>query len=176
MYEWDYEQEQKDKYAEHIRSFACTILASNDLSKAAPEVNSMLAFIRGCGYAEETIQTLLMSLNQIKDKSNTEEFVACINKFADGIKIMPLPSKKVASNSISINNSNSQSVNVYIEAIKKGFSEELTSEQIEALKSLIESKKSKGDIKKWLCDLGSNTLSGVLSTIITGLPNPPFGL
>ena len=79
---------------------------------------------------------------------------------------MALP-KKPSASQICINNTNSQTTNIRV--IEEAISNELSSAQIEELKSLLK-KNKRGDIKEWVSNLGNNTLSGILSTLITNIP------
>lgn len=80
---------------------------------------------------------------------------------------MALPKKPTAPQ-ISINNANSQTTNIRV--IEEAISNELSSAQIDELKSLL-MKNKRGDVKEWFSNLGNNTLSGILSTLITNIPD-----
>lgn len=164
--EWDYEQEQKDMYAAHVRKCADDIKACN-ITIAWSKLNNLWCFLSGCGYSDAIINTLRDSADYFCKQSDKDNLVSCIQDFAANITIMALP-KKPAAPQISINNSNSQTTNIKV--IEEAISNELSSAQIEELKALLK-KNKRGDIKEWFSNLGNNTLSGILSTLITNIPN-----
>lgn len=164
--EWDCEQEQKDKYAAHVRKCAEDIKACN-ITIAWSKLNNLWCFLSGCGYSEATINTLKDSADYFCKQSDKENLVSCIQDFAASITIMALPKKPTAPQ-ISINNANSQTTNIRV--IEEAISNELSSAQIDELKSLL-MKNKRGDVKEWFSNLGNNTLSGIPSTLITNIPD-----
>ncbi len=166
MIAWDYEQELKDKYAAHVRTCAESLLVCNDEVVGA-KLNNLWCFLDGCGYSEATINTLRDSADHFDRHSDRKNLVLCIKEFADSITVMGLPKKKQTPSQISITNSNSQVTNIKV--VEEAITNELSSAQIEELKSLLK-KNKRGDIKEWLSNLGNNTLSGILSTLITNIP------
>lgn len=163
--EWDCEQEQKDKYAAHVRKCAEEISACNG-TLVWSKLNNLWSFLAGCGYSEAIINTIKDSADYFCKRSDKQHLVSCIQDFADNLSIMALPKKPTASQ-ISINNSNSQVTNIKV--VEEAITNELSSAQIDELKSLLK-KNKRGDIKEWLSNLGNNTLSGILSTLITNIP------
>lgn len=166
--QWDYYQEHKNRYATHIRKCAVDIASCTDSEFRLSQINNLISFLKGCGYTDDTISPLHDSIMHNQSLGNCKNMCACIEQFADSIEVMELPKKQTPSPQISINNSNSQSTNFNISIIEDALSNELSSEQILQLKELLKSKK-RGDIKSWLADLGSGTLSGLLSTILTNV-------
>ena len=160
---FDYNQEQKDKYAYHIRKCAEAIKTC-EKNVVISKLNNLWCFLDGCGYSETTIRTLKDSIDHFCKYSDIENIVNCINDFAYSVTIMELPQHK-NNPSINISNSNSQVNNVKI--IENALSNKLNSAQIEELKELLRKESKRGDIKKWFTDLGANTLGGILSTLIT---------
>ena len=164
--EWNCEQEQKDKYAAYVRKCAKEINVC-DATLVWSKLDNLWSFLAGCGYSEAIINTIKDSADYFYKQADKQNLVSCIQDFADSISIWALPKKPTAS-PININNNNSQTSNIKI--IEAAISNELSSDQIEDLKSLLKKNKL-GDIKEWLSNLGNNTLSGILSTLITNIPN-----
>lgn len=165
---WDYPQEQKNKYAAHVRSCAEEICQCEDSDFRLSLINNLSCFLKGCGYSDDTVIPLHDSIMHYQGLNDRYKMMKCINQFAANIEVMDLPKPVTSSQQININNSNSQSTNFNISIIEEALNNELCSDQINQLKQLLKTKK-KGDIKAWLADLGSGTLSGVLSTILSSI-------
>lgn len=166
--QWDYTQEQKNKYATYARKCAEDIASCTDSDLRLLKINNLISFLKGCGYTDSTINPLHDSIKHLQRLQDCKNLRICINQFADSIEVMELPKKATTSQNININNSNSQSTSFNISIVEEALSSELSSEQIQQLKELLKSKK-RGDIKSWLADLGNGTLSGLLSTILTNI-------
>lgn len=165
---WDYQQEQKNKYANHVRACAEEICQCEDRDFRLCLINNLSSFLKGCGYSDETIGPLHDSINHFQELGNRYKMMKCINQFAANIEVMDLPKSPTSSQQININNSNFQSTNFNISIIEEALNNELSSKQINELKELLKTKK-KGDVKAWLADLGNGTLSGVLSAILSSV-------
>lgn len=164
--QWDYTQEQKNKYATYVRKCAEDIASCADSDFRLSKINNLISFLKGCGYTDSTINPLHDSIIHLQRLQDCKNLRICISQFADSIEVMELPKKTTTSQNININNSNSQSTSFNISIVEEALSSELSSDQIQQLKELLKSKK-RGDIKSWLADLGCGTLSGLLSTILT---------
>ena len=167
---WDYKQDQNDKISNRISLYGREISECNDIAAIPSIINSLYSFLMGVGYTERMLLPLKDSIYHYKEQNEKEGIVKCINRLAADVKLCGIPVSNKTTPDISISNQNSQSNNINIDIVKKSLSDELSSEQLEQLASLIKSKK-RGDLKKWFSDLGNNTLSGVLSTLCTSLPN-----
>lgn len=165
---WDYSQEQKNKYANHIRSCAEEICKCEDSDFRLSLINNLACFLKGCGYSDDIIAPLHDSIKHFQQLNDRYKMMKCINQFAANIEIMDLPKSSSSSQQINIHNSNSQSTNFNISIIEEALNNELSTEQINQLKELLKTKK-KGDIKAWLADLGNGTLSGMLSAILSSV-------
>lgn len=167
---WDYHQEQNDKFSNRISQYAKDISECATISETSSVINSLYSFLMGIGYTDRTLLPLKDSIYHHKENNEKGEIVNCINRLAKDVRLCGLPISKGPSTDISISNQNSQNNNVNIELITKSISDELTSEQLEQLGTLIKNNK-RGDLKKWLGDLGNNTLSGILSSLLMNVGN-----
>lgn len=169
MIELDYEREQKNKYAAHVKKCVEDIKNCDDINGifVTSKLSNLWCFLEGCGYSDKIITTLKYYADCLCEQSDKAHLIEFLLDFADNIVVMDLPKRKAELSPITITNSNSQIINVKI--VEEAISNELSSSQIEELKALLK-KNKRGDIKEWLSNLGNNTLSGILSTVITNLP------
>lgn len=165
---WDYPQEQKNKYANHVRSCAEEISQCEDSDFRLSLINNLSCFLRGCGYSNETIGPLHDSIMHFQRLNDRHKMKKCINQFAANIEVMDLPKSPTSSQQITIHNSNAQTTSFNISIIEEALNNELSSEQINQLQELLKTNK-KGNVKAWLADLGNGTLSGVLSAILSSV-------
>lgn len=167
---WDYNQEQNDKISHRISQYSKEISQCDDNSVLPSIINSLYGFLLGIGYTERMLHPLRDSIHHHMEVKEKTQIVLCVNRLATDVKVCGVPVSKKNSPDISISNQNTQTNSINIDVVEKSFSDELTSEQLEQLANLIKGKK-RGDLKKWFSDLGNSTLSGVLSTLCTSLPN-----
>lgn len=71
--------------------------------------------------------------------------------------------------SLIVNNNNQQSQNLNVSVITEALRKSLTGEQYDEMIEMIKSKSDKKTIKEKLLTFGSDTLAGIISTIISGL-------
>lgn len=168
---WDYNQEQKEKYANRVRQLAKEISNETDESIIPSILNDFYSFLAMVGYSDEVIYTQKNSLDHFDAIRGKEAIVKCMNRFADSILSSELPKRQSNISKVNITNTNNNTNNntFDIKVVEDAISQELSSDQIEELRKLIESRKG-GDIKKWFSDLGSGTLSGILSSLVLKIP------
>lgn len=168
---WDYNQEQKEKYANRVRKLAEEIRNETDDSMIPSILNEYYCFLAMSGYPKDVILTQKDSLHHFDISRGKDAIIKCMNRFADSILSSELPKRQSDSPEVNINNTNNNTNNntFDIKVVEDAISQELSSDQIEELCKLIESRKG-GDIKKWFSDLGSGTLSGILSSLALKIP------
>lgn len=134
--------------------------------------NRLYLFLMSNGYTERNLLPLKDSLHHHIENRDFNLIEGCILSLAEDVEYAGLPvSSNTSSESpaISISNSNHQVTSISLDLVYDAIADELTSDQMERLKELL-SKKQRGDLKNWLADLGNNTASNILSTLMLKLP------
>lgn len=135
-------------------------------------INRLYTFLMSNGYTDRNLLPLKNSLHHHNENKNYNLVEGFILSLAKDIECAGLPiSANTSSESpaITISNTNHQETSISLDLVHDALADELTSDQMAKLKELL-SKKQRGDLKKWLSDLGNNTASNILSTLILKLP------